>query len=164
MNTYIFSVVGIVLISSFITAVSAEGKTAGMVKGMTKLVCLLVILSPIFQLLIKNQKGNNENFYQDIFGYSVIEMDNHFIQYYSETTMSYLEDRLEKEVYEKYDFSVNISIDWAYEEENSTDIYDLAKIKINQIIISEKQALSEEDKSILWEYLTKNYCSEVLIE
>ena len=91
-------------------------------------------------------------------------MDNHFIQYYSETTVSYLEDRLEKEVYEKYDFSVNISIDWAYEEDNSTDIYDLAKIKINQIIISEKQALSEEDKSILWEYLTKNYCSEVLIE
>lgn len=164
LNTYIFSVVGIVLISSFITAVSAEGKTAGMVKGMTKLVCLLVILSPIFQLLIKNQKGNNENFYQDIFGYSVIEMDNHFIEYYSETTVSYLEDRLEKEVYEKYDFSVNISIDWAYEEDNSTDIYDLAKIKINQIIISEKQALSEEDKSILWEYLTKNYCSEVLIE
>ncbi len=164
MNIYIFSVTGVVLISSFITAISVEGKLSNMIKGMTKLVCLLVILSPIFQLLTKKQNGIEENFYQDIFSYSVIEMDNHFIEYYSETTMSYLEDILEKEIYEKYAFSVFISIDWAYEEENSIDVYDPTKIKINQIRISQKQALKEEDKSILWEYLTKNYCSEVLIE
>lgn len=164
MNTYIFSVIGIILISSFITAVSAEGKIGSMVKGMTKLMCLLVILSPIFQLLTKKQKGNTQNFHQDIFGYSVIEMDNHFIEYYSQTTMSYLEDSLEKEICEKYAYCVCISIDWAYEKGNSTDIFDPTKIKINQIHVSQKQALNEEDKRILSEYLTKNYCSEVLIE
>ncbi len=164
MNSYLFSIIGVVLISSIVTSILPEGKMAGIVRSMTKLVCLFIIISPIFQFFQKGKRGEKGKFYQEIFKNSVIETDEEFIKYYSESTMLYMEDALEKEIFEKYALQVSIWMDWNYVTESVFDIYPQTKIEIKQINVSAEQKMDEEEKNILWEYLTQNYCSEVLIE
>jgi len=163
-NSYLFSIIGIVLISSMITAIMPEGKMSGIVKSMTKLICLFIIISPIFQFFQNVKRIDAGKFYQDIFKNSVIETDEEFIKYYSESTMSYMENALEQEIFEKYAINVCIWLDWTYSTENIWNLYPERKIQINQIYVRTEQEMNEEEKNILWEYLTQNYCSEVLIE
>ena len=92
MNSYIFSIIGVVLISSLLTAIIPEGKTTAIVKNMAKLLCLFVIISPILQFFHKTGVAVSKKNYQAILDDSVIELDEEFIKYYSESTILYVED------------------------------------------------------------------------
>ena len=160
LNSYLLCIIGTVVIASILTTVVPEGKTTGVIKGMTKLVCLIVIIAPIPQFLQKQtffetlQGDKTQNSYEK-FSQSVIQTDDSFIKYYSEMRIRNTEAQLETELLQKYEVETRVTLAWEYEE------YD---VKITQITVKTQEIIAEVDKKVMWEYLTKNYCSEVLIE
>lgn len=156
MNSYLLSIVGTVLLSAIITAILPNGKTAGLIKAITRLACTLAIVSPILQFFqsgeltfVKTEKT------ESIFSQSVIEGDNEFIQYYSELRIREAEVALEKEIAKNQGILADVSIRWTREN---------TEIRIDEILVKTTGREDEEVLANMWEYLTKNYCSEVLIE
>ncbi len=155
MNAYLLTVIGTVLLSAILTAIIPEGKTAGVIKAVAKSVCLLAIVSPIANYLISRNSDENNGNLQTIFPQTVIQTDDEFIKYYSEMRVRITELALEKELEDK--FSVKTSVKFTCE-------YKADDIKILSIYVKTEAGGNEEDKSVMWEYLTKNYCSEVMLE
>ncbi len=166
MSGYLLSIVGTVLLSSILTAILPSGKTAGVIKGITKLACVIAIIAPIPKFLRtdslfdmdseKNTIETDKNLSQ-----AVIQTDDAFIKYYCEMRIQNTEKILQAEIEEKYSFSAEVDLFWQFEEEN---VYDTDTVMITKIIVKPKEKLSVEQKNTVKEYLTKNYCKEVLIE
>lgn len=152
MNAYLLAVIGTILLAAVLTAIVPEGKTASVIKGMTKLVCLLVIVSPVLQYVCKDEKKSGDG---DFFSQSVIETDESFIKYYSEMRVRSAETELETELREEFGVTCEVAISWEYEEE---------KIRVTQICVQTAEKCDEEVKRLMCDYLTENYCSEVLLE
>lgn len=157
MSSYLLIIVGSVLVSAILTAVIPSGKTANVIKGVTKAVCLLAILSPVPDILAKSGwLEENENY----FSQAVIQTDTSFIKYYSEMRIQNAEELLEKEILDKYSLETNVTLMWQYADAKvNTDT-----IKILQICVQILQPYDGERKMEVKEYLMKNYCSEVMIE
>lgn len=155
MNGYLLSVIGTVLVSSVLVAIIPEGKTSKVVQGIAKCVCLLAIVAPIPNLLKSLKSDEKGSDSQTIFSQTVIETDEDFINYYSEMRIRAATEDLQAEMQEKFSIDVRITLTWEYESE---------EIRITAITVQTENQLKEEEKTAMWEYLTKNYCSEVLIE
>ena len=155
MSGYVLSVIGVILISAILTAVLPSGKTSSVIKGVTRLACVLVIVMPILVFFQSGEWKIGKTFFQDDFSESVIQTDEAFIQYYSEMRISQTERALEREIEEKYAVFAEISLAWSRIEE---------EIRIDEISVKLPPKTDEEVRKSMWEYLTKNYCSEVLIE
>lgn len=162
MNSYLLTVIGTVLLSSIITAILPEGKTATTIKGVAKLACLLAIIAPILQFFstgdIKSFQSNSSNFSE-----FVIQTDDGFIQYYSEKRIMETQEALEREIVELYAQNVDVTLTWMMAERQS-GIYFSDEIQIQKIYVRCQNEIDEEVRQKMWEYLTTNYCSEVLIE
>ena len=157
MSDYLLVIVGSVLVSAILTAVIPSGKTANVIKGVTKAVCLLAILSPVPEILAKSGwLEENENY----FSQPVIQTDTSFIKYYSEMRIQNAEELLEKEILDKYSLGTDVTLIWQYADAN----IDTDNIKILQICVQILQPYDGERKMEVKEYLMKNYCSEVMIE
>ena len=150
MNGYLLSVIGTVLLSAVLTAIAPNGKTAFVIKNVAKLACLLVIVSPLLTYVQQEKKGgdlkNNST-------KEVINTDESFIQYYSEMKVRQAEETLEKEIFEKLSLSCKLTFSWELLED---------EIFIRKITVL--SPIDTEEKESLYEYLTKNYCSEVVFE
>ena len=148
MNGYLLSVIGTVLLSAVLTAIAPNGKTAFVIKNVAKLACLLVIVSPLLTYVQREKKGgdlkNNST-------KEVINTDESFIQYYSEMKVRQAEETLEKELLDKFSLSCNLAFSW-----------ELLKDEIFIRKITVFSPVTTEEKEILYGYLTKNYCSEVV--
>ena len=165
MNGYLLSIIGTVLICAVLTAVLPSGKTSGVIKGIAKLACVISIIAPIPNFLgnakffdtnsKKNTSKNNVNFSQ-----SVIETDELFIKYYCEMRIQNTENALNEELLEKFSLSAQSDIDWRFKGKEC----DSDEIMITKISVKLQEEGTEDLKNDVWEYLTKNYCSEVLIE
>lgn len=155
MNGYLLSVIGTVLVSSVLVAIIPEGKTSKVVQGIAKCVCLLAIVAPIPNLLKSLKSDEKGSDSQTIFSQTVIETDEDFINYYSEMRIRAATEDLQAEMQEKFSIDVRITLTWEYESE---------EIRITAITVQTENQLKEEEKTAMWKYLTKNYCSEVLIE
>ena len=156
MKEYLLSIIGTILLSAFLTAILPNGKTAALIKSIARMACTLAIISPVLhffqsgnQALIKMEKSNG------IFSQSVIDEESVFIHYYSELRIRETESALERGIEEKYGIAVEVSMVWKQENEG---------IYIEKICVKTLERQEEEVLRIMWEYLTKNYCSEVLIE
>lgn len=165
MNAYLLSIIGTVLLSAVLTAIIPEGKTSSIIRSVTKFVCVMIIVSPILKFFNKDSLGNinvlnSENFFSE----TVIQSDNEFIKYYSELRIHQAETALEKKLEEKYSIPTSVCLKWREQEETTALFYKEQEIKILKIIVKTEQECGEEVKNAMWEYLTKNYCSEVLIE
>ena len=160
MNGYLLTIIGTVLISSVFTAILPEGKTANTVKGIAKLVCLLVIISPVLNFLQKGTESGKNS--QTFFSETGIQTDESFIKYYSEMRIRNAETLLEEELYENFSIETEVALQWKYDTEDGT--YDVEKIRITQVQVVVPQETEKEARTNMWEYLSKNYCSEVLIE
>lgn len=162
MNGYLLSIIGTVLLSSVLTVVLPSGKTAGVIKGIAKLACVIAIVAPIPKFLDfdtngeKNTADSGTNFTQ-----SVIQTDESFIKYYCEMRVRSTQEALNKELAETFSVTVETELAWCFEDETEIDS---DKILITKITVKPQSELSEKEKNAVWEYLTKNYCSEVLIE
>ena len=165
MSEYLLSLIGVVLLSAILTAILPNGKTAGLIKSVTRMVCVLAIISPIltfFQsgsLSVGGTKNSNLNFPQ-----SVIEKETAFIHYYSEMRIAETEKALKRELFDKFAADTDVQFIWETVAEDVGNHTMVDLIKIKQIHIKMIKRQDEEVVRKMWEYLTKNYCSEVLIE
>ena len=84
MNGYLLCVIGTVLVCSILTAITPEGKTSAVIKGVARLTCILAIIAPVLSFLktgdvaVFNDKNSQEFFLQEGIDGQVA-----FIQYYS---------------------------------------------------------------------------------
>ena len=156
MNEYLLSIVGTVLLSAILTAILPDGKTSGLIKGVTRLACTLVIISPIVTLF-QSETGSflETKKSDDFFSQSVIDAEQTFIHYYSELRVRETEKALAREIAEKQEIEVTVSLEWTREKED---------IRIDKICVKTYKQEDEEVLKRVWEHLTENYCSEVLIE
>ena len=155
MNEYLLSVIGVVILASVLLAIIPEGKTTAMIKGTTKMACLLVVVSPIVQYLYARAKGDEKVgnagiFFQE----SVIDEDLNFLQYNYEIRVRLLEQALQQELQELYLIEADITLEYEMGEE----------LQVYTICVKPKNALKEDIKAEVCEYLEKKYCSEVLLE
>lgn len=155
MNEYLLRVMGTVLVSALITAIAPEGKTSATVKGVAKLICVLAIVTPVLRFFkVGDVGGFTDKNRQDFFSEEVIDADETFIQYYSEKRIRQAEAALEEDLLNKYGLIVEVIFDWVIEKE----------IKLERICIKLPKNTGVEVKREMLQYLTENYCSEVLIE
>ncbi|MBE5746687.1 MAG: hypothetical protein E7352_00720 [Clostridiales bacterium] len=165
MNGYLASIIGTVLLCAVLTAILPQGKTSGLIKGIAKLACVLVIVSPVLHFFKTGEIGGNSA--EDSFTFfpqTGIQTDESFIHYYSEMRVRETETLLKSELLDRYAVETEVTLLWEEETEQVGKYYESERIKINQIHIKCEEEPSKELKENMWEYLTKNYCSEVLIE
>ena len=164
MNGYLLSVIGTVLLSAILTAVLPSGKTAGLIKSIVRLACILAIVSPVLQFFQTGKLSFDGENLQTFFNESGIEGGESYIKYYSEMRIEETERALEEEILEKFGSIASVTFSWETVTETVFNRYENESIKISEIRIKLKEKTSEEVEKKMWEYLTKNYCSEVLIE
>ena len=165
MSGYLFGLIGTILLSTILTALLPEGKTTGIIKGITRLACLVVILAPIpkflqnedvfGEFLEKNAENLAENPSQN-----VIATDVEYIEYFRELRIRVNETALERELEDKFSVQAQVQFNWEIEPTEDGD----EEIKITRITVSLLEEINEEDENRMWEYLRKNYCSEVQLE
>lgn len=162
-NAYLLSLIGTILLCSIITVIIPNGKTASIIKGVTRLVCLLAIISPI-PYFLQNEKGifANDKNSNGIFSQTVIQTDDDFIKYYCQLRIRETERALTNELLEKFNAETEVVLTWVMDTDNGN--YDTDKIKIVKITVTMQDKVSEEEQIKMSNYLTKNYCSEVQIE
>ena len=160
MNGYLLSIIGTILLCSIITVLIPNGKTAGTVKGIAKLVCVLAIIAPILRFFKTGEfdwtKSENSS-------KSVIELDYDFIEYYSKARIKATESSLEMLIKEEFGVETTITLAWEMESETLDKYYEWDRIRITQIYV---KLQSNEGVQVgeLIEYLKQNYCSEVILE
>ena len=162
MSEYLLCMIGTVLLSAILVAILPNGKTMGIIRAITRLVCVLAIIFPILHFF---QTGEMPDYKKnpDIFSQTSIDMDNKFIKYYSEKRIRQTQEAVVQELLEKYNAQTNVLFDWEYQEfVNGKYTEDL--ICVTKINVRCSNQIDEEVKLKMWEYLTTNYCSEVLIE
>jgi len=166
LNGYIVSIIGTVLVCSVLTAVLPQGKTTGVIKGMARLACVVAIIAPIPKYLGKwtsfdvNHEKNPTQ--ADInFSQQVIQTDDTFIKYYCEMRIRNTEAALKSEIENQFPIEVETNIDWRFTEEKTVDS---DQIQIVSITVKLLNSCNQETIEALTKYLTKNYCSEVIIE
>ena len=158
MNGYLLSIAGVVILSAILSTVLPNGKTSGLIKSVMRMACILAIISPIVTFFRTDSLSVSDVKNSDaIFSQSVIEQERAFIHYHSEMRIAETERALEKEILTQFSVETSVALSWELE----TD-YDL--IKITQIRVMTKEQKEGEVLEKMWEYLTKSYCSEVLIE
>ncbi len=165
MNGYLLKIMGTVLLCALFTAILPDGKTSSVIKSMTRLACVLIIVAPILSFFKSGTledllEGNEEDF----FAQSVIREDTEFIQYYSELRVQETQKALEEELSNKYSIAAKVELYWRMEVETFADVYATENIRVEGIRVETQGEVQEEIKQEVWRYLTKNYCSEVLIE
>ena len=165
MNEYLLSIIGVILLSAILTAILPDGKTSGLIRSVMRMACILTIISPILtffhsgSLTVGAEKKSNINSEN-----AVIEMDAEFIHYYSEMRISEAESALESEIFEKFHVDCDVTLHWQLEPEMTGKTVTTELIKITKMHIKTIAQQQEEVLKEMWEYLMKNYCSEVLIE
>ena len=162
MNEYLLGVIGTILICALLTAILPQGKTSGVIKAITRMACVLAIVAPILKYLQTDSLHSNINV-EGNFTETVIETDETYIKYYSEMRIRETEKALENELAERYAVSVEVHLIWDTVMEYA-EKYSAESIQIKRIEIERISEISEEKAAKMYEYLTKNYCSEVLIE
>ena len=107
MSGYLLGVIGVVLISSLLTVVIPQGKTAKLVASLSKLACIVAILMPIPALL----SGKEQSF----FGETIIQTDDEYIKYLSEMRVREAESNLAAILRESYGDELEVALYWAWE-------------------------------------------------
>ncbi len=161
MNGYLLSVLGTVLLCSLVTALTPEGKTAPVIKAIARLACVLTIISPVLRFFKTGSLEKNEG---ENFAESVITTDGAFIQYYSEARVRKTELALLKELQALCPSTKEVRLEWTLEKESFGGGYTVENIRIERICVALEGEVGWEVKENMSSYLTKNYCSEVLIE
>ena len=168
MNEYLLCVIGTVLLSAVLTAIAPEGKTASVIKGTAKLVCILAIVAPVMNFfatgemqtekMLSTGENSTANFSQ-----IGIQTDEAFIKYYSEMRIRQTQTALEEELLNDFNAKTTVLLDWERKIFQSRR-YEEGAVCITRINVTCKNEIGEEVKQKMWEHLKTNYCSEVLIE
>ncbi len=158
MNGYLLSIVGIVFITGILTAILPEGKTSGMIKSAAKLCCLVVILTPVAEFVIKG--GEKEKIFSDFLDENVIQTDGAFIDYCSRKRIEETQTVLREEILKDYGAYAEVTVLWEYAEQGNAD-YSADGIRITEIILSFAADTDENLQTEIVENFKKIYGVEV---
>ena len=164
MSAYVLSVIGTILLCAILNAVLPTGKTSGVIKGVARMACVISIVMPVAIFFQSGEWSLGQTIFKNDFAESVIQTDDAFIKYYSQMRVREAQVSLEKALKDEFLVEAEVEIEWRSEGEEYGKLYDDEKIKIVRILVKNKEKQAEEVENAMWEYLTKNYCSEVLIE
>ena len=162
LDGYLLCIIATTLLASILTAILPEGKTTGVVKGVTKLVCLLSILSPIPQFLQKQsffdlfKEENTQKTWED-FSQSVIPTDESFIKYFSNMRIRVFEEELSTAIQSKFGVICAVKLDGELDEKT-------AEIKVKKVVITSFSSLADEEKQAIKRYLEEQNFDEVRFE
>ena len=73
MNAYVLSVIGTILLSAIITAILPDGKTNSVIKGVSRLACVIAIVMPILTFFQSGDWSAGEIFKEDFSKMSLAE-------------------------------------------------------------------------------------------
>ena len=150
MSEYLLAIVGTVLLSTLIMGISPKGKTTEIIKGTTKVVCLLAIVAPVLKFFQFDGK------WQDFFENSVIETDVDFIKYCSEKRIEYAQDALSKVLAEEFDREFTVTFVWSYAiVENGG--YETEEVKIEKAQVLATVPLSDEERKAVETFIQSGY-------
>ena len=165
LSEYLLSLIGVVLLSAILTGILPEGKTSGLIKSVMRMVCILAIISPILTFFTSGRWAmTGEKNSMAIFTETGIQQDDSFIHYYSEMRVTETEKALKQELLERFSVQTNVELIWEMKKEEVGKNASIEVVKITQICVEMIGEQNEEVVGSMWEYLTKSYCSEVLIE
>lgn len=162
LNGYVLAVIGTVLISAVVTAIIPEGKTSSVVKGVTRLACVLAIVAPILSFFAKGNQADGEN-KTGIFQEIGIETDGAYIQYVSAIRVTEAEKSIKKEIREKYAAQIEVRLRWEYTAEEY-GVYQGERVKITQIQVLCEDESAKRQKKEIGQYLANAYGCEVVLE
>jgi len=160
MNTYVLSVIGVVLVSAVLTAILPEGKTNGIIKSITKVACVLTIVAPIIEYFGGNKNVNSE----EIFAETVINSDLNFIDYCSKISVENAKGEIEKSIREEFGREITVELLWEYDNGQTQlfgSAYEDRKIKIYRAILKTKEELNVEAQRSIVEWIKKTGIDEV---
>ena len=161
MSGYVLTVLGTVLLSAVVACVIPNGKTAVLIKSVTKLLCIFAIISPILNYFQKGLDG----IFEENLNKSVINTDDTYIDYCSKKAIEGAEETLEKRLLDEYGVSASVALNWVYwlgeTDEKSAIGQDLSgyRIRITSIEISlaENTDLETAVKEEIQERFEKDY-------
>ena len=112
MKEYLLSVVGITLLSALLIHILPQGKMNKTLKGWVRAVCLLVVISPVLALFESAaNKGGWKNFFDSFFSQTVIQTNNKYIDYCREKSVADAQERLQKQIEQKFAVQVTVFLD-----------------------------------------------------
>lgn len=164
MKEYLLMIAGVIVLSTFLTALIPSGKMESIIKSVTKLACLLVIVSPILRFFQTGKLyADSENNSNIIFTQNVIESEASFIQYYCEMRALATQDALEKELQEQFGITSKTCVHW--ELDGDANDYDFSKnIRILRITVQLSKSIDEEIAFKIKNHIQTKYDCEVTIE
>ena len=152
MKEYLLAVIGMILFSAVITTLLSDGKIASSVKALCRMACVLTLTSPL--ILIFQKESNFLEVSKLFFQETGIDIDTSFIQYYSNQRIAYAQSAIEEELVKKYGVSCKVEL--------VCQVLETGELKIQKIYLQTEA--EKEVENLMSEYLSRNYCSEVLIE
>lgn len=176
MSAYLLSIIGIVLLAAVLSAVLPGGKTGKFIKGMTKLACLAVILSPVLNFFRGGTDGGNINF--PFFSTeTVIETDASFIDYCSTKRIENAAEELAGKLAETFSVKVEVTLQWEYrktmtegdtetggentEEDGYLSLYEGREIRITKAVLKDIDgSINAETRKKMEEHIKKQYGCE----
>ena len=157
MSEYLLAIIGAVLLSTLIMGISPKGKTAEIIKGTTKVVCLLAIIAPVLNFFQFDGK------WQDFFEKSVIETDEEFIKYCSEKRIEYAQDALSKRLSEEFGGDFAVTLVWSYVVVENGG-YETEEVKIEKAQVVAQVPISEEERKAVESFIQTGYaCSAEVV-
>ena len=161
LSGYVLTVLGTVLLSAIVTCVIPNGKTAVLIKSVTKLLCIFAIISPILNYFQNGLDG----IFEENLNKSVINTDDTYIDYCSKKAIENAEETLEKRLIEEYELTANVALIWEYclDETGEKDVIDQSlfgyRIKITsiEITVSETLQIEASVKEEIKEKFEKDY-------
>ena len=138
------------LFSALLTAVLPQGKTSELIKSISRLACLVAILSPILYFFAGGELFGN------FFEKTVIQTDDDYIRYCSEIRIENAENSLENDLMEQFALSSDVSIQWSYSEEER-GVYSVEQIKIDKIFVYIEESVADSLETQLEHYIMTSY-------
>ena len=161
-DSYLLCIIATTFLASILTSILPEGRTSGIIKGITKLVCLLSILSPIPNFLQKQSffdffNDEKTQISQEDFSQSVIRTDSQFIKYVSDMRIRFLTDIIVTAIEREY--GVNVEILLTCESDLT-----FGELVVVSATLKNAERFSETEIEKIKDYLKKYNCNEVKLE
>ena len=156
MSGYVLSVLGIVIVGIFIDIIIPSGVISKYIKGIYSIFVVVVLISPVIQLLSKNHNFTIK--------YTEYEINENLLEFIHTSRAELMEKSIEKTLYSQ-GFS-NIDINLKISTENQELKYNSCIVNIKDIVISsDKQHINkyEHIKEVVKDYTGLSF-EEIIID
>ena len=157
MQAWIYSVVGVILLSTMLDIIIAEGETKKYVKSIASLIVIAVIISPLGNLLNSNYSADDFFNIKDSF----VQVDENFVNTVYDNSAKRLEENLQSALFDKGFEGVIVRV--ILERKNSTTIIKNITCNLTFLVINKKGENIDINKQIKDTIIDKTGVAEEII-